>query len=51
MHLCEQHHLEYVNAPETVNNPMRLCFSLPFFEAFCTDKLFINEGERDRVTG
>ena len=48
-HLCKQHHLECVNIRETVNNFMRLCFSFLFFEAFCTNKLFINEIEHDLV--
>ena len=37
-HLCKQHHLEYVNAPENVNNLMQNSF--PFhFEVSYTNQL------------
>ena len=42
-HLCKQHHVECVNIPETVNNPMQLCLVFHFFELFCTSKLLIND--------
>ena len=38
-HLCKKHHLECVNIPETVNTSIWLCFSFPFFKAFCMNKL------------
>ena len=43
LHLSKQHNLECVNISETVNNSMRLCLVLQFFEMFCTNKLLIND--------
>ena len=40
LHLCEQHHLECVNIPETVNNSMWLCL---VFQIFCANKLLVND--------
>ena len=34
---------------ETVNNSTQLCFSFPFFEVFCTNKLLIYKKEHDLV--
>ena len=39
LHLYKQHHLDCVNIPETVNNPV-LGFQFPFhFKVFCTNKM------------